>query len=222
MNFSSLSFIFLFLPLFVLVHAVAKGKLRHAVLFLGSLLFYALAIGKQYEWIIILLLSSLVNYILGLLLADSRGRFRKAILVTGVIYNLIVLCLYKYSDVWMTAMMPTMAKLLQVGQAAPNILLPLGLSFYTFKNLSYLHEVYAEKVRVEESYIRYGAYLIVFPQISMGPIQTYESFHPYLDDRKVTLAGINNGAVDLTLFSANSVTLNGYRIICIADINRII
>ena len=99
MNFSSLSFIFLFLPLFVLVHAVAKGKLRNAVLFLGSILFYTLAIGKQYEWIILLLLSSLVNYILGLLLSDSRGRYRKAILVTGVIYNLAVLCLYKYADV---------------------------------------------------------------------------------------------------------------------------
>ncbi len=199
MNFSSLSFIFLFLPLFVLVHAVVKGKLRNAVLFLGSLLFYVLAIGNQYEWIILLLLSSLVNYILGLLLTDSRGRYRKAILIVGVIYNLAALCLYKYADVWMTALSPALTKILPAGQTTPNILLPLGLSFYTFKNLSYLREVYAKKVRAEESYIRYGAYLMVFPQISMGPIQTYESFFPYLDDRKVTLAGINNGTVEFIL-----------------------
>ncbi len=199
MNFSSINFIFLFLPLFVLVHAVTRGKLRNLVLMLGSLLFYAFAIGNRYEWIIILLLSSLVNYMIGLFLADSQGRARKIIFVAGVVYNLAILCLYKYSDIWMKSLMPVLADLLHVGETMPSILLPLGLSFYTFKNLSYLHEVYAEKVQAEESFVGYGAYLMMFPQISMGPIQTYESFRPYLKERKVTLTGINSGATEFIL-----------------------
>ncbi len=199
MNFSSITFIFLFLPLFVLVHALTKGMLRNLVLFLGSLLFYALAVGGQYEWVILLILSSLVNYVIGLLIADSRGSYRKALLVLGVVYNLVALCLYKYFDAFSPALTSVFSQWFGEGKTVSGILLPLGLSFYTFKNLSCLHEVYSETVPVEQSYICYGAYLMVFPQISMGPIQTYESFRPYLKSRQVTWAGIQNGAMEFIL-----------------------
>ena len=199
MNFSSVSFIFLFLPLFVILHPVTKGTLRNLVLFLGSALFYLLAIGGRYEWLILLVLSALVNYIVGILLGDSHGRYRKTILAAGVLYNVFVLCLYKYSDAWLTSLAPVLPSFLSSEKAVSSILLPLGLSFYTFKNISYLHEIYAKKVRPEESFVRYGAYLMMFPQISMGPIQTYESFQPYLKERKVTLEGINSGAVEFIL-----------------------
>ncbi|MBE6621610.1 MAG: MBOAT family protein [Ruminococcaceae bacterium] len=195
MNFSSIQFIFLFLPLFVLVHALTKGKLQNLTLLFGSILFYGFAVGGHYEWIVLLLLSSVASYFIGLLIEVGKGRYRKAMLLAGVLFHLAVLCLYKYSDLWISLF----SGLLEGGDSSTGVLLPLGISFYTFKNLSYLHEVYAGRVVAEKSFIDFSAYLMMFPQISMGPIQTYESFQPYLHDRKVTLSGINSGVTEFIL-----------------------
>ncbi len=193
MNISSISFIFGLLPVFVLIHAFLKGKLRNAFLFIGSLVFYALACGEHYEWIVLLLVSVVMNYLLGLLIAATSGAFRRVIFIFGVAYNVVVLGLYKYFDTLIGWVSPTIPPELGLDLSSVDMLLPLGMSFYTFKNLSYLHEVYAEETKEELSFLNYGTYLMLFPQISMGPIQTYKSFRPYLIERTVTLAGINEG-----------------------------
>ena len=175
MNFTDINFIFLFLPIMVLLHGVTKGTLRNAVLFLGSLVFYAFAVGGRYGWVLLLILSTAINYVMGRSLASCEGRGRKLVLWTGVAYNVITLCLYKYTDAWLSPLLPAISGAVGAMSAASEVLLPLGLSFYTFKNISYLNEVYTGKVDAERSFIRYGAYLTIFPQISMGPIQTYEA-----------------------------------------------
>ena len=199
MNFTDINFIFIFLPLMVLLHAVTRDTLRNAILFVGSLVFYAMAVGGRYGWVLLLLLSTVVNYLMGRSISLSVGKGRKVVLITGVVYNAIILCMYKYCDAWLSPLLPALSGSLGTMSPAAEILLPLGLSFYTFKNISYLHEVYASKVGPETSLIRYGAYLTMFPQISMGPIQTYESMKDSLADRKVTLAGIQSGAMEFIL-----------------------
>ncbi len=199
MNFTDINFIFLYLPLIVLLHGVTKGTWRNVVLFIGSLVFYGFAVGGRYGWVLLLILSTLVNYAIGRSLSRCEGRGRKVVFWTGVAYNVITLCLYKYCDAWLTPLLPTLSGMLGNLSAASDVLLPLGLSFYTFKNISYLNEVYSQKVEAERSFIRYGAYLTIFPQISMGPIQTYESLKKQLEERTVTLSGIQSGVMEFIL-----------------------
>ena len=194
MNFGSLNFIFVFLPLFVLLHGVTKGMVRNTVLFLGSLLFYGLAIGKFYEWLILILISALINYLVALVISDTEGKYRKAVFVVGIVFNVLYLCTYKFADSYISTLsLPFISALNKVGILSPTVALPLGISFYTFKNISYLNEVYSNKVASEPSFINYGAYITMFPQISMGPIQTYSDFKPYLNSRIVNLEKIGFG-----------------------------
>lgn len=194
MNFCSLDFIFIFLPLLVILHGIAKGKLRNAVLFLGSIVFYALAAGKFYEWLILLLVSAVMNYLFGMIVSELEGGYRRTAFICGIVFNVVFLLTYKYAETFLSAVLPALgAAIGKSNIAIPEIALPIGLSFYTFKNLSYLREVYSGKVNSEESFIDYGAYLSMFPQISMGPIQTYQDFFPYLKSRKVTFDGICSG-----------------------------
>lgn len=199
MSFTNLDFIFLFLPLFVALHAAVKGKVRNAVLFLGSIVFYALAVGKFYEWLILLMVSAVMNYLLGMIISELNGRSRKAVFVCGVLFNVVFLVTYKYAESFLTALLPALVSAGGKEITVPDIALPLGLSFYTFKNLSYLREVYAGTAESEESFIDYGAYLTMFPQISMGPIQTYKDFKPYLKSRIVSFAGISSGLAEFIL-----------------------
>lgn len=194
MNFCSLDFIFIFLPLFVILHGIAKGKLRNAVLFLGSIVFYALAAGKFYEWLILLLVSAVMNYLFGMIVSELEGGYRRTAFICGIVFNVVFLLTYKYAETFLSAVLPALgAAIGKSNISIPEIALPIGLSFYTFKNLSYLREVYSGKVNSEESFIDYGAYLSMFPQISMGPIQTYQDFFSYLKSRKVTFDGICSG-----------------------------
>lgn len=200
MNFCSPDFIFLFLPLLVLLHGVTKGKLRNAVLFFGSVVFYALASGSFYEWILLLLIAAVMNYLFGLIITETEGRYRKTAFITGVVFNIAFLAAYRFSGAFVSSLLPPMlAKIGVTGVSFSDIVLPLGLSFYTLKNLSYLREVYDFTVESEISFINYGAYLTMFPQISMGPIQTYKDFKPYLDSRTVTFDGISSGAAEFII-----------------------
>lgn len=200
MNFCSPDFIFIFLPVFVLLHGMTKGKLRNAVLFFGSIVFYALAAGGLYEWTLLLLIATVMNYLFGLIINETEGRYRKTVFVTGIVFNVAFLAAYKYSGAFVSAVLPPLlSKIGVTGVELSAVALPLGLSFYTFKNLSYLREVYNGAVESETSFINYGAYLTMFPQISMGPIQTYKDFRPYLDSRTVTFDGISAGASEFII-----------------------
>ncbi len=200
MNFCSIDFLFIFLPLFVILHAVLKGKMRNALLFLGSMVFYLLASGKLYEWSAFLLISVAANYFFGLLISMCKGKERKAYFGLGVLFNVIFLVFFKYSDIITPRIFPFLAKLSgQTDSVIPTVLLPLGISFYTFKALSYLREVYSEDVKAERSLIDFGAYLTAFPQISMGPIQKYKDFKPYLEKRTVNLSCVSSGLYEFII-----------------------
>lgn len=194
MNFCSLDFIFIFLPVFVLVHGLIPSRLKNAVLFAGSLLFYYLASGGIYSfaWLII---STLGNYLAGVLIGSSKKELKTGIFIMGVTANVSALLLFKYFKPVVSAF----SALTPDSISALNVVLPLGFSFYIFKCISYLHQVYSGKVKAELSFIDFGAYVTLFPQVTMGPIQTYYDFRPALKRRTVTVAKINEGLYEFIL-----------------------
>ncbi len=193
MSFCSLDFIFIFLPIFVIIHAVINKKLKNITLFIGSTLYYLLASSKYYEWIVLLLLTTAMNYIFGIAIGSFTDKKRNIFFKLGIVFNVVFLLMYKYADLYLSAILPVFKPIIGDNVFVSNIALPLGISFYTFKNLSYLREVYSKNISCEKSFINYAAYLTLFPQISMGPIQTYKSFSSYLHSRTVDIYAINSG-----------------------------
>ncbi len=201
MNFCSTSFIFAFLPVLVAVHGVCKGKLRNIVLLAGSIIFYILAIGGHYEWLVILAMLTVFNYLVGFAMSGLGLKDKKFALTVGVVINAGLLLFYKYAQATVslaTDLLPDVFSGAIDGQML-NFILPAGLSFYTFKNISYLQQVCTGKVEAEKSFLNYATYLVNFTQITMGPIQTYKDFRPYLSNREVTLERITDGLAEFII-----------------------
>lgn len=203
MNYCSLEFIFIFLPLFLIAHTFAPSKLRNSVLLIGSFIFYFFAVSMNSAYndrdaivcMLLLGIAILLNYSLGLFIEHTDGVRKKLLLAAGVILNAGSLLFFKY----IPALSAAFAALLPGSLAPLSLIFPLGLSYYIFKCISYLTEVYTGKVEAERNVIDLGAYFSLFPQITVGPIQTYADFAPYLRDRKPTLPMINEGLYDFVI-----------------------
>lgn len=181
MVFSSLSFLFYFLPMALLLYYGAPHKWKNAVLLLISLFFYAWG---EPVYILLLLFSSVVDYINGLLLEryEQRENVRRSILVFSLIVNIGVLCFFKYADF----LIHSLNDLLGTNFATLNLPLPIGISFYTFQTMSYIIDVYRRNVRAQRSFINFAAFVSMFPQLVAGPIVRYEDIDQQLVSRKVT------------------------------------
>ncbi len=187
MTFYSTEFIFIFLPCFVALYAFCGRKLRPAVLLAGSMLFYLLACEWKLFPIVILLVSVLFNYAAGLFIGIA-GRRRTLLYALCTAVDAIALLSPKVMS-WFLESLPE-------GLA---IVAPVGFSFYMFKNMSYLRQVYDRRIRAEESFISFGAWLVNFAQILSGPIQDYDDFSKSIKENKVTLAGINEGLYEFII-----------------------
>lgn len=164
MVFSSLSFLFLFLPVFFGCYYLAPARARNAVLLAGSLCFYFFGTREHPEHLILFLVSILLDFFLGLLI-ERRPRYKKAVLCTGVFFHLACLGTFKYAGLGLT--------------------LPIGISFYSFQGISYLADVYRRRVPAEKSLLRFGVYLAMFEQLIAGPIVPYDSVRRRLARRKI-------------------------------------
>lgn len=186
MVFSSLTFIFIFLPIFLILYYIAPPQSRNALLFFGSLVFYA--IGEP-VYLFLMLLSLFVNYFLGRIAAG-----RRIVLVAALIYNFGVLLYFKYTDFFIENINYALAAggidwhfyLLELA-------LPLGISFYTFQIVSYIIDVYRGTVKAERSIINLGAYLCMFPQLIAGPIVVYSNIRDSLEKRDISANNLDNG-----------------------------
>ena len=156
-NFSGLEFIFRFLPVFLIIYWIIPSRYRDALLFAGSLVFYAFG-AKLF--VILLFLLVLVNYVLGEMVWVMPGRRRKVqqrqMLVTIVTVDVIILIVFKILALKVKAS-----------------LLPLGLSFYIFKMISYQADLYLGRMRRRPSFMQAAAYFTMFPQIAQGPIMRF-------------------------------------------------
>ena len=198
MVFSSLLFLFAFLPVVLVVYYVAPRKLRNPVLFLFSLLFYAWG---EPVYVVLMLFSTAVDYILGRLVHRylGAGRKRAAQVCVGlsVVINLLVLGFFKYAD-FLVGSLNTL-----FGLAIPllNLPLPIGISFYTFQTMSYTNDVYRGDAPVQRNLINFGTFVTLFPQLIAGPIIKYKELGDQIDHRDYPVerfaSGIQTFAVGL-------------------------
>lgn len=191
MVFSSLEFIFLFLPIFFLFYYLSNRKNKNRILFLFSLIFYAYGSIKEPIFILLILGSVIINYLLGIKLEKEKS---KNFLILGLIYNFGWLFLFKYygffslqiNSLLKSSLLPSM-----------DFVLPIGISFYTFQTVSYLIDVYRKETKAEKNFIKFGTYITMFPQLIAGPIITYRNIRRELSSRKT---GINNFYIGLKYF----------------------
>ena len=168
MVFSTVLFLFRFLPITLLLYYIAPAKLKNTVLFLCSLVFYSWGEVKLFPVMVVLIL---VNYFAGLGMEkfDSNETARRVCLILSVVVSLGMLFFFKYTDFFITNINAA------IGTSLPllKLTLPLGISFYTFQTMSYSIDVYRRDVETEHNIIDFGAYVVMFPQLIAGPIVKY-------------------------------------------------
>ncbi len=193
MVFSSLQFIFIFLPIFLAIYFIIPKYLRNLWIFVGSIIFYAAGTLDKPWYILLLVMSVIVNYITGKLICRNRSKSKK-ILIIGIIYNLLWLGLFKYSD-FIIENINALSSIMGGGSVAEpwNLILPVGISFYTFQSISYLVDVYRKEVEASTSLVSFGAYLTMFPQLIAGPIVKYREVRLQLRKRKASLENFDEG-----------------------------
>ena len=184
MVFSSLVFICIFLPVVLILHAIIKNrKAKNGLLLAASLLFYVYG---EPVYILLMLASTLVNYIGALLLEKHRS---KLILILTLILNIGALVVFKYTGFIMT----NINALLGLNLPIPEIRLPIGISFFTFQALSYVIDVYRQNVTAQRNYAKLLLYISFFPQLIAGPIVRYVDIAREIDERTVNVEKIAFG-----------------------------
>ena len=202
MVFSSMIFIWAFLPIVFILDKLAglpgqkgilgRNVLQNLLLLLASLFFYAWG---QPDYLWLLLVSILANYALGLLMGSRKGIFaagagRLALLIAGIGVNLGILGYYKYFNFFANTLNRALGRqLIEMRQIA----LPLGVSFFTFQALTYLIDLYKEKLPAEKNILNMALYFSFFPKITQGPIEKYRDFGPQLAVRRQSAQKMSEG-----------------------------
>lgn len=190
MLFSSIVFLFTFLPVTLLVYYLVPGRLKNIVLLLASLVFYAWG---EPVYVILMVLSILFNYVSGIdIERNLENPFKaKQSLVIAVVVNLLILGFFKYYGF----LIESLNAVLPVELPYKELALPIGISFYTFQTLSYIIDVYRGKVQVQKNLISFGVYVTMFPQLIAGPIVKYSDVEMQLRDRNITMEKFGDGAI---------------------------
>lgn len=187
MSFNSLIFILFFLPITLLVYYISNDKYKNFILLLGSLIFYSFASTKS---LIIIFIPILINYFIGVII--SKNRYKKQILFIGVIFNILVLVYYKYTNFFISSFNNFMGQTLNKSFSPLNLLVPLGLSYITFQQISYIVDTYRTN-NTDISFLDYCLYVLFFPKIISGPIIQFKDMRPSLKFRKYNDDSINDG-----------------------------
>ncbi|RYD02180.1 hypothetical protein N752_27395 [Desulforamulus aquiferis] len=180
MVFSSLFFIFAFLPATLILYYSLGKQLRNIVLLTASLFFYAWG---EPVYVLLMCSSIMINYCIGTLLVrdDASRQKRKFFLIISLVFNLGCLAYFKYFGMIINTIAPIGGWNLNAGTPA----LPIGISFYTFQILSYVIDVYRGKIRPQKSLILFALYITMFPQLVAGPIVNYGDIESQLADRSI-------------------------------------
>ena len=190
MVFSSISFLFVFLPVVLAAYFLVPKSWKNYCLLIASLIFYAWG---EPVYVILMVLSIVFNYACGRVIYDNLDNRRKAklSLIFAVAVNLSVLALFKYCTVL-------------------HLALPIGISFYTFQAISYIADIYMEKAEPQKNPLYFGLYISMFPQLIAGPIVRYVDIEKQLEERRVTLNGFGIGArMFITGLAKKAILANG-------------
>ncbi len=198
MLFSSITFIYYFLPLVILAYYITPKKYRNVTLLVSSLIFYFYGESNP-----LLVVACVLNYFLGLIIGKSEKNNKKSFLILGIVLNFIVLGYYKYSNFFIE----NINNVLNINIRYLSVILPLGISFFTFQNVSYLIDVYRGDVAPQKSVVKYGTYITFFPQLIAGPIVRYIDINEEIENRKEKLNEFGQGVKRFIIGLAKKVLI---------------
>jgi len=167
MAYSSIIFLFYFLPATVSLYFLAPRFLKNPILLLASLVFYAWG---DVRYIPLLLTSIFINYLCGFFLQHRTALVNKAVLAIGITFNVSLLCAFKYTNFLAETINPLLVLLGLQPFADTSIALPMGISFFTFHNITYLVDVYRSDAAAKKNFLSVALYIALFPKLIAGPI----------------------------------------------------
>ena len=202
MLFSSITFLFIFLPLTLLLYYLVPFRMKNYVMLAASLIFYAWG---EPVYIILMILSIILNYFCGQDIYEKRDNARamKMSLIFGVVMNLLILGFFKYYAL----LMDTINAILPIDIPYRVLALPIGISFYTFQAMSYLIDVYRKEVKPQENVLYFALYISMFPQLIAGPIVRYIDIEEQLKERSINSTKFGEGAMYFIRGLAKKVVL---------------
>ena len=179
MLFSSIVFLFTFLPVILILYYLVPRRLKNAVLLLCSLVFYAWG---EPVYIFLMIFSIIFNYISGLDIARNlkNQRAARGSLIFNLVVNLGILGFFKYEGF----LLDSLNRVLPVDIPYRELALPIGISFYTFQILSYIIDVYRQNVKAQKNFMDFALYVTMFPQLIAGPIVRYSDIERQLHSRQ--------------------------------------
>lgn len=187
MIFSSLLFLFWFIPIFFAIYYIVPAKFKNLILFIGSIVFYGWG---EPKYLILIFISILVNYIAGVIMERvNQVTARKAIMILALLFDFGMLMVFKYTGFFVD----NINHLTGMSISRPVIELPLGISFYTFQIASYIIDEYRGEIKAEHNILTLGTYLVMFPQLIAGPIVVYKQVSDELKSRKISLESVQSG-----------------------------
>lgn len=190
MLFTSISFLYYFLPALIIIYFITPKKYKNIILLIASLLFYLYGEPKY----VFLMIAEIIIAYIGAILIDKYKNQSKNILITTLFIHVFLLIIFKYTDF----IIQTINDISNANIKLLNIALPIGISFYTFQIISYVIDVYNGKVKVQKNIINLATYVSLFPQLVAGPIVRYQTVEKELDDR---VHSFNNFAYGIRRFS---------------------
>lgn len=183
MVFASITFLYYFLPIFLILYFIFPKKYKNIVLLIFSFIFYFYG---EPKYILLMLIEVFFSYFMTLSLEKNKSKSLLGIIIS---FHIFLLCVFKYFNFIIT----NINSIFGGNNSLLNIVLPIGISFYTFQIISYEVDVYRGKVKASKSLIDYMTYVFLFPQLIAGPIVRYETISKELKSRKVTLEDFSYG-----------------------------
>ena len=190
MLFTSISFLYYFLPASIIIYFITPKKYKNIILLIASLLFYFYG---EPKYVFLMIFEIIIAYI-GAILIDKYKNQSKNILIITLFIHVFLLIIFKYTDF----IIQTINDISNANIKLLNIALPIGISFYTFQIISYIIDVYNGKVKVQRNIIKLATYVSLFPQLVAGPIVRYQTVEKELDNR---VHSFNNFAYGIRRFS---------------------
>ena len=214
MVFSTSIFIYLFLPITLIIYYLAPKKGKNLIILLSGLLFYSWG---EPIYVIVMLISTMIDYFAGLIMNHFEGRKvpRRICLIVSIVMNLGLLGIFKYSG-FIAENINAIAgtQLIDINnmnffgiEYLPMNMLPIGISFFTFQSMSYTIDLYLGNVKVQKNPISFAAFVTLFPQIVAGPIVRYDDVAKELDDRSITIDLIYDGIIKFIIGLSKKVLI---------------
>lgn len=201
MVFSSMVFIFVFFPIFLLIYfAVRNIETKNRIIFVASLIFYGYGGVKN---LLLLICSIFLNYVFGIWIDKKEDSAKKTICIIAVLIDISILLSFKY----VSFIARTFNSLFAQNIKVPEIIYPIGISFFIFQEISYIFDIYYQKAHVQKNLFKLGLYISMFPQLVAGPIVRYSRISDSIEKRIISAEKVGNGCKRFTAGLCKKVLL---------------